>query len=763
MHYTPTPPQCERIQFPVNVVLTISPDNRRILLNVLRSALKGSVPGEKELGDLETGRWQALSLNIEGTFGIQFSATGRYLLVSRGAVAKPEPGNEMVRWLYETATLRDVSELLGPTDAGSVVGWSPDDRLVLLQVARAPSTPGNNSAVRGVQVWDLEKRQALTPVLQHEGAREVKRGFNQFRRMARFSDDGSVVLTEARVDEGAEARIWDAQTGTPLGPVVQVVPKGEAIQLEMMGELSPNGRHLLFAGTAYPRVLPVRLWNLITGASVELPGAIDTAAAIGDTSPRNFSPDGRLVLAKTANGLRLFDGESGAPVTPELTPGPAYRQRDHLGLGLEISGQVSLDGGRVLTENPTQIWDAATAQPLTPPFPVGLKNIQESFAFRGNGDAVLIRERPNVLALYRLPIAGKQIEELAAVAETLGGRRLTASGILQTLNAEQLASGWKALRAAEPAPPSGPAETLAWHRRQIEVLDYHTPAGFFRGTGLGSLRSLLEWVRATKPIDIVERADAYAARWHLDRILAVERKPDLVAARGYAHCVLGEWDKAVADFNEAMNGGVPQLVGPRGEAFAELGRFEEACADFLKVLPDQKDPKGLLMRLAYAQSAMRDEAGLRETRDQIRLRLSKLDPQQGEAVFLLWPLAFDPPRDPDFTRLLKTFEERWLSGAWGRDFERANNLMAVGLARYRLGEYEAALSVLSVAEPLLIPENRYVTTLLLALSCQKLDRPKEARAWFDKAIKLAEPADMHWIQRLVRERLRREAEELIKS
>jgi WD40 repeat protein/tetratricopeptide (TPR) repeat protein len=711
--------------------LTVSPDNRHAILSVSRA--QNNV--EFFLGDLQSGEWRPLPRpNIY--MSPYFSPGGRYLL----RVQPMSKSADVSYQLIETASGRDVSDLLqgrqpamGAVRLDSKSCWAPDDRRIVVR------------ADAGVQVWDLDKREAVTPVLRHEGG--IAAG-------GTFSQDGLRIISDS--NERTDVRLWDALTGAPLGPQVQLIPDRAQVD-EVYWQRSPDGRRLLVWGSYATTPLPVRLWDLTAGKYLELPGVVD----LGDFHGQGFSPDGQRVLAKTANGLRVFDAVAGTPLTPEMTPGPPYQIRDHFGYGRAISGRFSPDGRFVLTEVPTQIWDAASGLPLTAPFPAGVKVSDNVPVLNLDGSTIVVPSSPTTLSIFRLHVREKNLDELAALAETIGARRLTASGTMQALEPDQVAAGWHAFR--NTALPARGGEATEWHRRRIARLGYDQRTELLRGRGLGAITTLHEFTRATRPLNLLEQSNAFAARWHFDRLLALERNPNAVANRAFAHFVLRDWDKAVADFDEAIAAGVPDLWGARGEAQAERGKFREAQADFEKAVPKQREPLGLLVKLAHVQAELRDDARLQVTCAKIRPHLSNHKPEYSHSHVLLRALALGDSRDPEFAEFVKSFENFWLPLKNRRDWDRGTALFGIGMARYRLGDYDAAFAALSEAEPFLVGDQRPFGLLPLAATCLKTNRAKEAREWLDKVEPSAyESTSLLWHERLELKRWRREVDELIK-
>jgi WD40 repeat protein len=116
-----------------------------------------------------------------------------------------------------------------------------------------------------------------------------------------FSPDGMTILTGTRKFDGLGARLWSVQTGKPI---MDLPHKGNVEAVAF----SPNGKLILTGGgdgTA-------RLWQTDTGSPV---GKVLQHPKKGGINAVAFSPNGKLVLTGSGDGTaRLWQTDTGAPV-----------------------------------------------------------------------------------------------------------------------------------------------------------------------------------------------------------------------------------------------------------------------------------------------------------------------------------------------------------------------------------------------------------------------------------------------------------------
>jgi WD40 repeat protein len=237
--------------------------------------------------------------------------------------------------------------------------FSPDGKRIV-------TASGDNTA----RVWDADTGQPVTPPLKH-----------QDRVMAAsFSPNGNRVVTSS---EDYTARVWDAQTGQCLAllrhegtvwaefssdgrriftvtagaaavarvwdaPMERALP--QTFGLGNRAQFSPDGKNIVATWDTTARV-----WNIETGRPITSPLQLDDFAYDAE-----FSPDGlRLATASKGGTAQIWDAQTGQPLTPPM------RHQDRV-----ASAKFSPDGKRIVTaswDRTGQVWDAQTGQPLTPP------------------------------------------------------------------------------------------------------------------------------------------------------------------------------------------------------------------------------------------------------------------------------------------------------------------------------------------------------------------------------------------------------------
>ena len=161
---------------------------------------------------------------------------------------------------------------------------------------------------------------------------------------SQFSADGLRVLTSSADNT---ARVWDAQTGTPLGEVMR------HDGMVWSARFSPDGLRVVTASGDKT----ARIWDARTGEalSAQLTHAEDVYEA-------QFSLDGLQVLTaaggRESRATRVWDGRTGKPLSEPLRYGTNGWTR------------FSPDGSRVLTfgtDHAVRLWDARTGKFLAEP------------------------------------------------------------------------------------------------------------------------------------------------------------------------------------------------------------------------------------------------------------------------------------------------------------------------------------------------------------------------------------------------------------
>lgn len=166
---------------------------------------------------------------------------------------------------------------------------------------------------------------------------------------ADFSPDGRHVLLCSGSDMGGLARLWDTQSGAPVGhPMIHD-------SMVQQGRFSPDGQWI---GTLTKGGV-ARVWNAATGEPVtEALRHKDSLGATYDpyvVSPRiQFSPDGQLLLTAHGSEVKLWKVPAGTLARPPIN-----------NLSAAQSVELSPDGGAIVTAGEdlvVRVWNVSTGE-----------------------------------------------------------------------------------------------------------------------------------------------------------------------------------------------------------------------------------------------------------------------------------------------------------------------------------------------------------------------------------------------------------------
>ena len=262
-------------------------------------------------------------------------------------------------WIYDAATQRlvfgpeeirgdvygieftpDMKRLVVATANGWLYGWSVGDWRPLWEPVQTPgaiqptamSPDGTIFATGGpdgfVRLWETQTGRLL---------REMKHG--ALVKGLRFSPNGDRIIAGSGDGIGI---IWDAQTGARRATLT-----GHNAEI-LSVEFSPDGRRAVTA--SYDST--VRLWDVATGHQIAPP-----LQQQGEASHASFSPDGRRVATAARDGTaRIWDAQTGQPLVDWMRHEETVQ-----------TVEFHPDGRRLVTRDHAgfRLWDVETGEPIT--------------------------------------------------------------------------------------------------------------------------------------------------------------------------------------------------------------------------------------------------------------------------------------------------------------------------------------------------------------------------------------------------------------
>jgi WD40 repeat protein/Flp pilus assembly protein TadD len=480
---------------------------------------------------------QAPLAHLDPVRVVAFSPDGKKIVTGGGDHLVNKRGEAQ---LWDTATGRPVGPPLLHKNMVYAVAFSPDGKLVLTgsvdgsarlweaasgkpvgqplkhlgsvwAVAFSPDgqTVATGSADKTARLWDVATSQQIgRPLLHGAGVLCVV-----------FSPDGTTVATAG---QSHAARLWDATTGMPKGQPLQ-----HALNVPRLA-FSPDGRTVLTASLDKT----ARLWDAQTGKPMGEPfqhqGAVSWVA---------FSRDGEFLLTAGERTVRVWDARTNTTVRRTLVGQPMQHTE------LIRAAVFSPDSQQVLTsagDRSARVWDTRTGQPLG--LPLQHRGTIWAVAFSPNGKLLLTGSDDKTACLYSAPapLAGTPAR-LVRWAHVTCGQELTREDTVRLLDGP----AWQKQR-QDLEQLGGPPKQTDW-------------AAVSHGQSFGWHQRLAAEAAA--------KGRWFAARWHLDRVLAAQPTDWFAhAQRSKAHLQLGHKDRAAADCVLALR------LGPRDTVRDWFGR-----------------------------------------------------------------------------------------------------------------------------------------------------------------------------------------------
>jgi tetratricopeptide (TPR) repeat protein len=411
-----------------------------------------------------------------------------------------------------------------------------------------------------------------------------------------------------------------------------------------------------------------------------------------------FSPDSQLLLvADYGRTTRIYDAATGALAAPPL--------QHPYGV---LDAAFGPDGRRIATaceDGQVRLWEAATGAPLAPPMRVD--PLLHRVRFVDEHRVVAISERS--WSVLDFSPDSREIADLRRIARVLSCSDLEPSRGLEPLDAPAFLAAWRALREHDPeAVAVTEPQAIAWHEARAE----------------DGLRDQ-QWD---------------AAAFHFGQLIEAE--------------------PARADHRRH-----------RGDAFALAGDWERAAADYADAVERDPDDAEALARLALLRLELGDADAYRSACSELLDRFGDTDDPESAAAVVLACTAVpdatdDPGRLPRLAEVAATVDPgaTWTASAQAAAFLRAGD--ATTAAPFIRA---AALGDLGSTREF-SPASRIEARSLLAIGEHHLGHPDAARRWLDSIDEslgpgsedgLAAQYGQPWDRLLHARLLRREAEALL--
>jgi sugar lactone lactonase YvrE/tetratricopeptide (TPR) repeat protein len=516
------------------------------------------------------------------------------------------------------------------------------------------------------------------------------------RRLASAADDGTV-------------RVWDAASGEQVRPL-----EGHTDRVWSVA-FSPDGRRLASAsddGT-------VRVWDAATGQELPPPRG-HTGGANGVA----FSPDGQRLASAGEDGVvRVWDAAGGEQVRA---------LKGHTG---GVNGVAfSPDGRRLASASSDQtvrVWDAAGGEQVRPL--QGHTGGASSVAFSPDGRRLASASHDGTVWVWDA--------DTGAEVHVLRGRTGRVTSMAFSPDSRRLAS--------------------ASLDRTVRVWEGEDPAPEARVARLKELEERWLAGHRQQATECEEDGNWFAAAFHLDQLLRQEpHNPDLLSRRGHARAAQGQWDRAAADFAEAVRRkpGDASLRYSHGLALLAGDSSARACsrASLVALLAVPFGPGSLPAGSALASGGP-DRSGYRRLcAERLEGLGASRDPATAESVASLAVLLPDAVKDP--TPLVGLAER-----AVGSKPDNADYLETLGATLYRAGRFEDAVKRLEAAVEKQGKGGSVWMQLFLAMAHHRLGHADRAKGWLAKAVEGIDKAKTpSWQARVRWQLLRQEAEVLLK-
>ena len=494
-----------------------------------------------------------------------------------------------------------------------------------------------------------------------------------------YSPDGKLLAVGRASDHTGKAgtRLWDTTTRQPIG---ELLPSTENVTRI---EFRPDGRALLADNSDWFVNPTTRLWDVTRGQAIGEP--------MIDEGSGGFRPDGRAFLTVGGDGtIKLRDAATGEVLASLLTASSRATCAAFRG-----------DGGLVVAgfaDGTVRLCDPATSQPVGPPR--SMRHAVHQVAFTPDGRTIAALDDFGESRTWPVPqpLEDPSFGDLTLRIEARTGLRMETA----LANSRLDASAWRErleqlgrLDSTAVQPDTDPA----WHEPMIREAE--------------------------------QNGNAFAARWHLDRLIAA-RPGDwfLYARRARAWSRSDQFDRADADYRQA------ERLGKREEVLD----FQTHCVVDCTEAERWAEALWYLDRLIAARP---DDASLHEDRAAVYGKLGREADRQAELA-RVFELGADQgvviPRAEELGRAGRWAEATGLLARCGRTGPLSRELaQAWGIACLKAGDragYREACAafIASQGPDPTVVWNALSAASLLALGAEGLDDYQKAMGWFESRL-----------------------------
>jgi hypothetical protein len=274
------------------------------------------------------------------------------------------------QWIVETRDNEVNSALLQALVTGVNKQWIVETPSPIVEIAFSPDGRRivSGSEDKTLRLWDAQTGQPIgQPLKGHE------RGVTSVA----FSLDGTRIVSGS---EDKTLRLWDAQTGQPIGQPLQ----GHEDRVQSVA-FSLDGRRIVSGSEDKT----LRLWDALTGQPIGQP-LKEHERGVASVA---FSLDSRRIVSASADKtLRLWDAQTGQPIGQPL-------QGHERGV---TSVAFSSDGRRIVSgseDKTLRLWDAQTSKPIGQPLQ-GHEDRVQSVAFSLDGTRIVSGSEDKTLRLW---------------------------------------------------------------------------------------------------------------------------------------------------------------------------------------------------------------------------------------------------------------------------------------------------------------------------------------------------------------------------